>query len=102
MASLRFGSRSLPGTIDNHKRPSLQQWERFARMVSHSEKGSAGTRHGALSRARNLPSRDRALNNSCSGGDRLGKLPWNNAKGEITNDRDANRLVKPAFRQPGA
>jgi predicted dehydrogenase len=28
-----------------------------------------------------------------------GKLLWDNAKGEITNNRDANRWVKPAFRK---
>ena len=28
-----------------------------------------------------------------------GKLLWNNAKGEFTNDRDANKWVKPAMRK---
>lgn len=28
-----------------------------------------------------------------------GKLTWDNAKGEVTNIRDANRWVKPAFRK---
>jgi len=28
-----------------------------------------------------------------------GKLLWDNAKGEITNNRDANRWVKPTFRK---
>ena len=28
-----------------------------------------------------------------------GKLLWDNAKGEITNNKDANRWVKPTFRK---
>jgi hypothetical protein len=28
-----------------------------------------------------------------------GKLLWNNAKGEFTNNREANKWVKPSFRK---
>jgi hypothetical protein len=28
-----------------------------------------------------------------------GKLLWDNAKGEITNNKDANKWVKPTFRK---